>query len=86
MGGRVAARKLDKRASVEIARPAEPLSALPAPARALFESDQPVPLGRGTIGKEVRVGRAGALDDPDSAQKSAPAALSVTAPSGPIRR
>ena len=62
------------------------MAALPAPARLLLERDQPVAFGGGSVGNDVGIGRAGALDDPDAAQKSDPAARSVTELSGPMRR
>ncbi len=59
---------------------------LPAFSGLLLERDKPVALACGRVGNEVGVGRAGAPDDKDSAQKRDPAARSVRALSGPIRR
>jgi hypothetical protein len=59
---------------------------LAAPARELFEGDQPLAFGGIGIGNEVGVGRARTLDNPDAAQKSDPAARSLSALSGPISR
>ena len=84
--GRIAGGELDEGASEEIAGRGDPMAALPALSRLLVERDQPVALAEGLIGYRVGIGRAGALDDPDAAQKSAPAALSVIAPNGPISR
>jgi hypothetical protein len=84
--GRVGGLQLDQRAAMEIALRRNPLAALPAAPGMLFERNQPVTLGGGVVGKQVRVGRARALDDADSAQKIDPAARSVRAPSGPINR
>jgi hypothetical protein len=50
------------------------LTALPG---VLREGNQPVALDDGRIGQQVGIGRAGALDDSDSAQKIDPAARSV---------
>jgi hypothetical protein len=38
------------------------------------------------VGEQVGVGRAGAFDDPQSAQNSDPAARSAIEPSGPISK
>jgi hypothetical protein len=78
--------ELDERAAGEIARRRDPSASLPAPARILVQRDQPIALDRAVIGNEVRVGRAGALDDPDAAQNRLPAARSVNAVSGPISK
>jgi hypothetical protein len=83
---RVARRQLDDRAAEEIAAPADPLARLAAAAGLLDLRDQPVAFAGLRASKQVGVGRAGALDDPDSAQNRLPAARSATAPSGPISR
>ena len=71
---------------MEIAPRRHPFPALASPARLLFERDQPVAFPRGAVDNEVGVGRAGPLDDTGAAQKSDPAARSVSALSGAIRR
>ena len=62
------------------------LLALPAAAGVLRERDQPIPFKGGFVRKQVGIGRAGALDDADAAQKRLPAARSVRLPSGPMRK
>lgn len=62
------------------------MTSLAAPARELFERDQPVAFGGIRIGNEVCIGRAGTLDDANAAQKSDPAARSLSVLSGPISR
>jgi hypothetical protein len=83
---RVAGAQLDDRASVEIPRRGDPLASLAAPARLLLKRDEPVAFLRGRFSDEIGVGRAGSLDETDAAQKSVPAARSVTAPKGPISK
>jgi len=82
----VARPKLDKRAPVEIAGRRNPLTPLPPPARLLFERDKPVAFASDGVGNEVGIGRAGSLDDADSAQKSVPAARSVNALRGSMSK
>jgi hypothetical protein len=53
------------------------MAALAAPSRVLLQGDEPVAFNRAQVTQKVGVGRAGALDDPDSAQKIDPAARSV---------
>jgi len=83
---RVIRPELDERAPVEIAVGGDPLASLPAPARFLFERDEPFAFDGSLRSEQVRIGRANALDDPDAAQKIDPAARSVIEPSRPIRR
>ena len=85
-GGRIVRPQPDQGAAEEIAlrrHPFRPCRPLPA---SCCQRDQPVAFDRVWIGKQVGIGRAGALDDPDAAQNSDPAARSVSAPSGPISR
>jgi hypothetical protein len=84
--GRVARAQLDQSASEKIPFGRDPGAALSSPARFLLERDQPVAFDQAFVGKNVGVGRAGALDDADSAQNKDPAARSVIAPIGPISR
>lgn len=84
LGLRIGGLQLDKRASVEIAAPGDPRAALPTAPRPLFQCDEPIAFLGNRIGNEVGVCRAGALDDAD--QKSDPAARSVRALNGPIKR
>jgi hypothetical protein len=86
LGGRIAVAELDQRAAEEIALGAYPRPALPALPCLLRQRDKPIPLGCGFVSNEVGIGRAGALDDPDAAQNSDPAARSVSVPSGPISK
>jgi hypothetical protein len=74
LGWRVAGPEVDKRASVEIACRRDPFAALAPPPRLLLEGNQPVAFTGALVGNEVRIGRAGALDDSNSAQNSDPAA------------
>lgn len=83
---RIARGERDERASEEVAALCDPLATLTTLSGGLLERDQPVAFIRGSVGKEVGVGRARGLDDPDSAQSSAPAARSARLPSGPMRR
>lgn len=78
--------KLDQRAAVEVTRGRDPLAALAAPPRLLVESDEPLAFDGFFVGEEIRVGRAGTLDNPDAAQKSDPAARSVIEPRKPMSR
>jgi hypothetical protein len=71
---------------MEIAGGRQPRSSLAAPPRLLFARDQPIAFADRWLGKDVGVGRAGALDGPDAAQKSDPAARSESEPSGPMSR
>ena len=52
----------------------------------LLPRDQPIAFAGLRIGNQVGVGRAGLLDDADAAQKSDPAARSVSELSGPISK
>lgn len=83
---RIASSDRNQRASEEITAFRQPLAALAALSGGLLKRDQPVPFGRALIREEVGVGRAGSLDNPDSGQRSAPAARSASVPSGPMRR
>ncbi len=78
--------QLHERAAEEIAWRGKPGAALAALAGILRQSDEPIAFDGRFVGDEVGVGRAGALDNADAAQKSEPAARSVSAPSGPINR
>jgi hypothetical protein len=73
----VVAPQLDERAAVEIALDRNPGPTLAAPAGFLVQRDQPVAFDDTLVGDQVGIGRAGALDDTDTRQKSDPAALSV---------
>jgi len=84
--GRIVRAQLNERATVKIPWRGNPCPALTPSARLLLESDQPISLDAVRIGDEIGVGRTDPLDDADAAQKIDPAALSVIAPSGPIRR
>jgi len=59
---------------------------LPAPSGGLLERDQPIAFDGARVGNQVGVGRAGLLDDADTAQKSDPAARSLSPPSAPISK
>jgi len=83
---RIVGAQPDDRTAVEITLDRDPLAALAALARALIERNEPLALDRSFIRKKVGIGRAGAVDDPDSAQKSDPAARSVSEPKRPISR
>jgi hypothetical protein len=85
-GRRVVLPKLDQRAAVEIALGGNPLPPLPTSAGILVQGDQPIAFVGAGISKNVGIGRAGPLDDPDPSQKIDPAARSAIAPSGPISR
>lgn len=76
----------DEGASEEVSLERLPLPSLAASPRVLGQCDQPIAFGRIRVRKQVGIGRAGTLDDPDTAQKSDPAARSARLPSGPIRR
>lgn len=84
--GRVAGPQLDQGAAEKVARCGDPFAALPPPAGVLVERDEPVALVQRLIGNDVGVGRTGPLDNPDTAQNKDPAARSLIAPSGPMRR
>lgn len=86
LGRRITTAERDERASEEVAAIRDPLATLTTLSGGLLERNQPVAFIRGSVGKEVGVGRARGLDDPDSAQSSAPAARSARLPSGPMRR
>jgi hypothetical protein len=77
---------LHQRAPEEIAAPRHPLTALPALSGILVQRDEPIAFNGVVIGCNVGVGRAGPLNDPDTAQKIDPAAMSLSVPSGPISR
>ncbi len=83
---RIIVAQVDEDTAVEIAVGRDPVPALAALACCLLERDEPVSFDGIRIGKQVGIGRAGALDDPDSAQKSDPAARSVSELNGPIKR
>jgi hypothetical protein len=83
---RIATAQVDDRAAMEIADCWDPLPALPPAALILLKGDEPVALDRARVRNQVRIGRAGTIDDADSAQKIDPAARSVRLPSGPISR
>jgi hypothetical protein len=72
MGRGIALCEPHHRASEEIAGLRHPFAALATLPRSLLERDQPIALDRGFVGQQVRIGRAGALDDSDSAQKQRP--------------
>ena len=77
--GGIARLQLDQRAAEEIAGFADPRRALAAPARRPAPARPASRLRRRRRRQAVGVGRAGALDDADAAQKSDPAARSVSA-------
>ena len=77
---------MNHRAAEVIALSCNPAATLTAPARILSKRDQPVAFDGFGIGKKVGVGRVGALDNSDAAQKIDPAALSLIACSGPISK
>lgn len=83
---RIATSDLYESAAEEITGLTDPLASLAASARGLGQGNEPVPFYGTWIGKQVGVGRAGTLDDPDAAQKIDPAARSVIALRGPISR
>lgn len=83
---RIVGAEVDDRASVEIAARRNPAAPLPSLPRLLLERDQPFALARRRIGDQVGVRRSGALDEADSGQNRVPAARSLSAPSGPMRR
>ena len=83
---RIIISKLNERAAVEIAFRREPAPALTSATRLLIERDEPIAFDRASFGNQVGIGRAGALDDADAGQNRLPAALSVSAPKGPMRR
>jgi hypothetical protein len=62
------------------------VAALSPLARVLRQRDEPVALDGVRIGQQVGIGRAGALDDADSAQKIDPAARSVMPFNVPISK
>lgn len=78
--------QLDQGASVEIARNRDPLAALPATTRLLVKRDQPIAFAGISVSEKIGVGRAGAIDDADSAQKIDPAARLVICKSGPLSK
>jgi hypothetical protein len=78
--------QLNQSAAVEIARRRDPGTPLAAPARHLLQRYEPVAFRGARVGEKVGVGRAGPLDNADAAQKSDPAARSVTELSGPMSR
>jgi len=63
-----------------------PGPALAAAAGFLMQRDEPLAFDSAWVGKQVDIGRAGALDNADSAQNRLPAARSVSVPRGPISK
>jgi hypothetical protein len=78
--------KLNKRASVEIARNGNPGPTLTPPACLLVEGHEPIAFHTICIGNQIGVGRTGLLDDADAGQKRLPAARSVSVPSESMSR
>jgi len=75
--GRIAGPELDQSAAEEVAAKRAPFAALPSPPGFLSARDQPVALDAVLRCEEIGVGRAGALDNADAAQKIDPAARSA---------
>lgn len=59
---------------------------MPAAPALLAQCDQPIGFDGRRVGKQCEISRSQLLDDPDATQKSDPAALFVSSPSGPISK
>jgi hypothetical protein len=79
-------RKLDDGRAEEVSVESLPHPVVTATSGILAECDKPVTLDCKRVGKQCAVRRTKPFDNPDPAQKSDPAALSVSWPSGPISR